>query len=78
MARPGMALSTQSSSSTPDLVGRVVDGRLDLVLTGVCGHQKVMGDERLEWREIAVDPVFAVLSEDHPLARETELMLSQL
>ncbi|MEV7028588.1 LysR substrate-binding domain-containing protein, partial [Kitasatospora sp. NPDC093558] len=68
----------QSSSSAPELVGRVVDGRLDIVLTGLCGHQKALGDERLEWREIAVDPVFAVLSEDHPLARERELELGQL
>lgn len=77
-ARPEMALSTQSSSSTSDLVSRAVEGRLDLVLTGLCGHQKVMGDERLEWREVAVDPVFAVLSQDHPLARARELDLGQL
>ncbi|MER7581183.1 LysR family transcriptional regulator [Kitasatospora sp. NPDC097691] len=77
-ARPEMALSTQSSSSTSELVSRVAEGRLDLVLTGLCGHRKAMGDGRLEWREIAVDPVFAVLSEDHPLARERELELGRL
>ncbi|MFI9365805.1 LysR substrate-binding domain-containing protein [Kitasatospora sp. NPDC053057] len=77
-ARPELTVSTQSSTSASELVTRVVDGRLDVALTGRCGHRKSTGDERLEWREITVDPVFALLSEDHPLARERELGLEQL
>lgn len=77
-ARPELVASTQSSTSVAELVDRVTDGRLDLALTGSCGHGKAMGDERLAWREIAVDPVFVLLAEDHPLARERDLHLGQL
>jgi len=78
IARPEPAVSTQSSLSSSELVTRVVDGWLDFALTGYCGHRSATGDERLEWREIAVDPVFALLNEEHPLAAERELRLEQL
>ncbi|MFF2076108.1 LysR family transcriptional regulator [Kitasatospora sp. NPDC058162] len=77
-ARPGLVKSTQSSTSVTELATGVADGRLDLALTGCCGHGKALDEDRLAWREIAVDPVFILLAEDHPLARETELEIGQL
>ncbi|MBD0693744.1 hypothetical protein BG452_13905 [Streptomyces sp. CBMA123] len=77
-ARPELVVSTRSSTSASELVDRVLDGRLDLALTGCCGHRKATGDERLEWREIATDPVFVLLAEEHPLAGEPEVELGQL
>ncbi|AUG76891.1 hypothetical protein CFP65_2031 [Kitasatospora sp. MMS16-BH015] len=77
-ARPGLVASTRSSTSVSELVDRIAGGRLDLALTGCCGHGKAVDDGRLAWREIAVDPVFILLAEGHPLARERELRLGQL
>ncbi|CAM5564021.1 DNA-binding transcriptional LysR family regulator OS=Streptomyces griseomycini OX=66895 GN=FHS37_001612 PE=3 SV=1 [Streptomyces griseomycini] len=36
------------------------------------------GAEGLVWREVAVDPVFVMLPEDHPLAHRAELDLAEL
>ncbi|MGW2567801.1 LysR substrate-binding domain-containing protein [Streptomyces sp. NPDC001537] len=76
--RPELAVSTQSSMSASELVTRVVDGRLDVALTGYCGHRNATGDEWLEWREVSADPVFVLLNEKHPLAGERELGLERL
>ncbi len=75
---PGAAVTTATSWSIQQLTGQVAGGRLDFALVGVCGESKPEGDDRLAWREIGTDPVFAMLADDHPLAGEPELKLCQL
>ncbi|MBD0839086.1 LysR family transcriptional regulator [Streptomyces sp. TRM68416] len=75
---PDARVTTCASWSERELAALLAEGRLDYALAGVCGSAAPPGDDRLVWREVAVDPVFAMLSEDHPLADRPEVRLGEL
>lgn len=75
---PDAMVSTFTSWSTADLCERLADGRLDYVLTGVCGQSTPPGADFLTWRTVGRDPVFVMVAEDHPYADEPQLELSKL
>ncbi|MFG3224126.1 LysR family transcriptional regulator [Kitasatospora sp. NPDC048194] len=67
-----------SFTQMADVARQVAVGRLDFALGGACGHLGTTYDDRLTWRDIAIDPVFVLLPHNHPLATEPELHLAQL
>ncbi|MFR9800242.1 LysR family transcriptional regulator [Streptomyces sp. MS06] len=77
-AAPDAAVSTRASWSEQELAELVTAGRLDFAVLGTCGSAPPPGPEHLRWREIAVDPVFVMLLDDHPLAALPEVDLAAL
>ncbi|MGI5349666.1 LysR family transcriptional regulator [Streptomyces sp. CA-250714] len=80
-ACPGASVTTYTSWSTRELAGLLAEGRIDFVLTGVCGRSRPPsggGGAALVWREVAVDPVFVMLPEGHVCAAREEVPLAEL
>ncbi|MCB5168150.1 LysR family transcriptional regulator [Streptomyces bambusae] len=77
-ADPGAPVTTHTSWSERDIAGAVTAGRLDFALVGVCGESAPPEAGRLAWAEVARDPVYVMLAEDHPLAPRTEIELAEL
>ncbi|GII90029.1 LysR family transcriptional regulator [Sinosporangium siamense] len=75
---PATPVRTQTSWSAVELTTMVVTGRLDFALVGSCGDTGPPAGEAIMWINIAVDPVFVLLSEEHPLAEKKEVDLSAL
>ncbi|MFJ9793826.1 LysR family transcriptional regulator [Streptomyces globosus] len=75
---PGVPVTTHTSWSEREIAGSVADGRLDFALIGVCGESPPPEPGRLAWMEVARDPVYVMLAEDHPLARRAEIELTEL
>lgn len=81
---PDAVLTTHTSWEAAELAEMLATGRLDYALVGVCGGAAPptplgSGAERdLAWRVVAVDAVFVLLPEEHPLAAQRELELSEL
>ena len=78
VTHPEALLSTHICWSTVELCELLIDGRLDFVLSGVCGRSAPPRSDVLSWRTVGRDPVFVMLGEDHPLADEPQLELSKL
>ncbi|MFC3502368.1 LysR family transcriptional regulator [Micromonospora krabiensis] len=76
--QPQAQITTYASWSVDELAQLVVGGRLDFVLTGVCGDSSPSAAFGLSWREVAVDPVLVLLPETHPLAGQEEVRLVDL
>ncbi|WP_089157845.1 LysR family transcriptional regulator [Micromonospora sp. NBS 11-29] len=76
--RPDVQISTYASWSVDELAQMVAGGRLDFALTGVCGDATPSAEFGLSWREVAVDPVFVLLPQTHPLAGRKEIDLVDL
>ncbi|GLX92420.1 LysR family transcriptional regulator [Herbidospora sp. NBRC 101105] len=74
-AEPGAVITTATSWSTGELATKVMLGRLDFALIGVCGDSRPPGDEALSWAMVANDPVFVLVADSHPLAGEREVEL---
>lgn len=74
---PHARITTHSAWSNAELADLVATCRLDYALVGLCGDEMPDGDDCLVWRDIAVDPVFVLLSEDHPLADRDEVELGE-
>ncbi len=70
-------VSTYTSWSSHELTSMVELGRLDYVLTGACGDSGTPTGS-LVWDTISLDPVFCLVSENHPAAKEKEVELSDL
>ncbi|MFD8610494.1 LysR substrate-binding domain-containing protein [Streptomyces sp. NPDC059631] len=77
-AAPDVQVSTQASWSERELATLLAEGRLDFAVTGACGTAAPPDSEHLAWEEFAVDPVFVMLADDHPLARTCEVELAKL
>ncbi|MCH0564179.1 LysR family transcriptional regulator [Streptomyces sp. MUM 2J] len=77
-AAPATTVTTRASWSERELAGLLAEGRLDFALAGTCGSAAPPGAPHLAWQEIAVDPVFVMLAEDHPLAPGREVDLAAL
>lgn len=73
---PQVRITTHSSSSASELADMLTSCRLDFALVGLCGNERPVAEDALIWREVAVDPVFVLLSEEHPLATAPEVKLS--
>jgi DNA-binding transcriptional LysR family regulator len=79
LAAAGAApVTTFTSWSVRELATMVGEGRLDFALIGVCGDARPPAEDRLVWRTVGTDPVFAMLSERHPLAGRREVALADL
>lgn len=82
--RPHAMLTTQTSWEGSELAQMIMNGRLDYALIGVCGSAQTstvvgsVAERELVWRTIAVDAVFVLLPEQHPLARAKEVNLADL
>ncbi|MGC4896756.1 LysR family transcriptional regulator [Micromonospora sp. DT31] len=76
--RPDAQITTYASWSVDELAEMVAGGRLDFALTGVCGNAAPSAGFGLIWREVAVDPVFVLLPQTHPLAARAEVDLVDL
>jgi DNA-binding transcriptional LysR family regulator len=77
-AAPDAQVTTHTSWSERELAALLAEGRLDFAVAGTCGTAAPPDAEQLVWREIAVDPVFVMLPEGHPLARGREVDLAGL
>ncbi|WP_189105815.1 LysR family transcriptional regulator [Streptomyces camponoticapitis] len=77
-AHPGIPVTTYTSWSEREIAASVAEGRIDYALIGSCGASRPPAGERLEWREIASDPVFVMLAAAHPLAGRQEIGLAEL
>ncbi|MCQ4209983.1 LysR family transcriptional regulator [Streptomyces longispororuber] len=77
-ALPDTAVTTRASWSEGELAADLDQGRLDFALLGTCGSAPPPGPAHLEWREIALDPVCAMLPDGHPLAGAAEPELTAL
>ncbi|CAL9526425.1 Hca operon transcriptional activator HcaR [Streptomyces sp. enrichment culture] len=75
---PGVPVATYTAWSEREIAGSVAGGRLDFALIGVCGESPPPEPGRLAWMEVARDPVYVMLAEDHPLARRAEIELTEL
>ncbi|GAA1263952.1 LysR family transcriptional regulator [Sphaerisporangium rubeum] len=77
-AHPSAPVSTRTSWSARELTTLVGAGRLDFALIGTCGESPPPSMESMTWTVVGTDPVFALLSESHPLAGEKDLDLAVL
>ncbi|MGW0916832.1 LysR substrate-binding domain-containing protein [Streptomyces sp. NPDC002784] len=77
-AAPGATVTTRASWSERELAEQLAEGLLDFALTGTCGSASPPGAGHLVWQEIAVDPVFVMLADGHPLAYGPEIGLAAL
>jgi DNA-binding transcriptional LysR family regulator len=90
-AHPHAVLTTYPSWEAIELAELLTTGRLDFALVGVCGDAapptaamreppagSLGGDRDLVWHTVAVDAVFVLLPERHPLAAADEVGLADL
>ncbi|MDB1090436.1 LysR family transcriptional regulator [Streptomyces sp. ACA25] len=75
---PSAAISTYTSWSVDEISEQVTSGRLDFALIGTCGESTPPAADQLSWRTVGKDPIFVMLSEDHPQAKEQEIDLGAL
>lgn len=78
LLHPQAAISTLTSWSIEELSELVVSGRLDFALAGACGEATPPAPDQLTWQTVGHDPIFVMLSEQHPLADRHELDLASL
>jgi DNA-binding transcriptional LysR family regulator len=77
-SQPHAQISTYASWYAEELVQMVLGGKLDYALVGACGDAAPSAETSLVWRVVAVDPVFVLLPEAHPLAGAAEVRLGDL
>lgn len=75
---PDDRVTTCTSWSERELAELLTEGRLDFALAGTCGSASPPGAKGLVWQEVAVDPVFVMVPERHPLAGPGEVDLTEL
>lgn len=76
--QPDVPITVHPAWSATDLVTQVSDAVLDFALVGVCGNAPPPVGRDVVWRSLAIDPVFVLLPEDHPLAGCDEIRLADL
>jgi hypothetical protein len=76
--QPQAQISTYASWYIDELAQMVLGGRLDYALAVVCGDATPSTEFGLTWRTVAVDAVFVLLPEAHPLAARYEVPLAAL
>lgn len=80
---PHTVLTTYISWESAELAELLATGRLDYALIGLCGDASpptvaTASGREPAWRVLAVDPVFVLLPEHHPLAAKEEVDLADL
>lgn len=84
---PQAVLTIHTSWSAAELAEMLAIGRLDYALVGTCGDAApptavsplgLGGEREVVWRVVAVDAVFVLLPEAHPLAGKDEVDLADL
>jgi DNA-binding transcriptional LysR family regulator len=76
--QPDARISTHASWESDELAEMVTGGRLDYALVGVCGNAAASVGEGLVWKTVAMDPVFVLVPQAHPLAGQDEVDLADL
>ncbi|MFU8875837.1 LysR family transcriptional regulator [Micromonospora sp. SL4-19] len=76
--QPEVRITTYASWSVDELAQLVAGGRLDFAVIGVCGDAGPPPGFGLSWREVAVDPIFVLLPQTHPMASRDEVCLADL
>ena len=76
-AHPGTGVSIHSTWSENEICDRVSDDRLDYALVGVCADA-IPTTPGLVWQPVAVDAVWMLISDRHPLAGRDEIALAEL
>jgi len=76
-AHPGAAVSIHSTLSENEICERVSDDLLDYALIGVCADS-IPAAPGLVWQPVAVDAVWMLLCDRHPLAGRDEIALAEL
>lgn len=76
--QPDAQIVTQVSWSSSELAEVVFAGSLDFAVVGTCGETAPPSDRALSWSVIALDPVFVLLPDEHPLADREEVHLAEL
>jgi DNA-binding transcriptional LysR family regulator len=76
--QPEAQISTYASWYVDELAQLVLGGRLDYALSGACGDATPSAEFGLTWEAVAVDPVFVLLPEAHPLTGCDEVRLADL
>ncbi|MGQ0837986.1 LysR substrate-binding domain-containing protein [Actinokineospora sp.] len=77
-AYPDLQVTPHVSWSSEDLAAMVAEGRVDYTLVGVCGDAPPPARPGLTWRTLATDPVFVLLSDQHPFADSDAVELADL
>ncbi|AHH94595.1 LysR family transcription regulator [Kutzneria albida DSM 43870] len=77
-AEPQAEVITQVSWSAKELAEVVFEGGADFALIGTCGDADAPSERPLTWTTLALDPVFVLLAESHPLAGRSEVALAEL
>lgn len=77
-ARPEAQVTTYASWHADELAEMLTSGRLEYALVGVCGNAPPSVGEGACWRTVAVDPVFVLLPQSHPLAGQADVNLAEL
>ena len=77
-AFPAATITTRGENSPLPLVDLVAAGRLELAVTGDNPAYELPPRAEVAYHTVATEPVFVLLSSDHPLARQTEVELSDL
>jgi DNA-binding transcriptional LysR family regulator len=76
--QPEAQVSTYASWYADELAEMVASGRLDYAIVGVCGSAAPSVGDGLAWRVVAMDPVFVLLADGHPVAEQVEVELADL
>ena len=76
--QPHAQITTYASWYADELVQMVLAGRLDYAVVGVCGDAAPSAEPAVAWQVVAVDTVFVLLPEAHPLAAGDEVDLADL
>lgn len=74
----GALVTTQVSWSARELVETVSGSRGDFAVIGVCGNATPPAEHGLAWAPIATDPIFVLLSDQHPAAAQSKVALADL
>jgi DNA-binding transcriptional LysR family regulator len=76
--QPQAQITTYASWYADELVQMVLAGKLDYALVGVCGDAAPSPENAVAWQVVAVDAVFVLLPEAHPLAAGDDIDLADL
>jgi len=77
-AYPGRQVSVHSTWSTAEISQKVLAGDLDFGLVGACAASMPPGGPGIVWQPVSVDPVWVLMSAEHPLAGQAEVALADL
>lgn len=77
-AHPGGPVSVHSTWSENELAQMVADARLDYAVLGACSTPPAGPGGGLAWQAVAVDAVWVLLNDRHPLAGRDEVDLAEL